>query len=108
MSELPVLETALWLGGAIVGLLVVDRILLWMESRGWLYYRKSRPGRGASTYHLFQWNAILDPTIREVLEERVREEREEQVPGAPPGPSGPDGTVDTNGETGSGNREEPR
>jgi hypothetical protein len=86
MSRLPFLEAALWLVGGGVGLFALDRLLLWVESRGWIYYRKSRPGRGASTYHLFQWSSILDPTVKEVLEERVREEREEEVPGAPPGP----------------------
>ena len=36
----------LWVVGLAVGLFVLDRALLWMESRGWIYYRRTRPGRG--------------------------------------------------------------
>jgi len=32
-------------GGAI-GLFFLDRALPWMEDRGWIYYRTTRPGRG--------------------------------------------------------------
>jgi hypothetical protein len=74
----------LWIVGTVVGLFVLDRALLWMESRGWIYYRRTRPGRGAATYHLLEWNAVLDPTMRQVQEERIRERREEEESGAPP------------------------
>jgi hypothetical protein len=81
-------ETALWTLGIVAGLLVLDRLFRWLESRGWIYYRKNKPGRGASTYHLLEWNAAFDPTMRQVLEERIKEEREEEESGAPPGPDG--------------------
>ena len=74
----------LWIVGLAVGLFVLDRILLWVESRGWIYYRRTKPGRGAATYHLLEWNAVLDPTMRQVQEERIREKREEEESGAPP------------------------
>ena len=80
------METALWIIGLVVGLIVVDRILLWVESRGWIYYRKNKPGRGASTYHLLEWNSAFDPTMRQVLEERIREKKEEEEAGDPPVP----------------------
>jgi hypothetical protein len=70
------------------GLFVLDRFLLWIEARGWIYYRKNKPGRGASTYHLLEWNAAFDPTMRQVQEERIKEKREEERSGAPPGPEG--------------------
>ena len=82
------METFLWTLGLMTGLLVLDRLLLWIEARGWIYYRKNKPGRGASTYHLLEWNAAFDPTMRQVQEERIKEKREEERSGAPPGPEG--------------------
>jgi len=82
------METALWILGLALGAFFLDRVLLWVESRGWIYYRRNKPGRGASTYHLFEWNAAFDPTMRQVQEERIKEDREEEESGAPPGPDG--------------------
>jgi hypothetical protein len=79
-------ETFLWVVGSGVGLFFLDRALLWAEFRGWIYYRVHKPGRGASTYHLFEWNAAFDPTMRTVQEEQVRAEKEEDEDGDPPGP----------------------
>jgi hypothetical protein len=80
------METFLWLAAAGVGLFVLDRVLLWAEARGWIYYRVNKPGRGASTYHLFEWNAAFDPLMRTVQEEQVRAEKGEDEDGDPPGP----------------------
>ena len=82
----------LWIVGLVIGALCLDRVLLGMEARGWIYYRRTKPGRGASTYHLLEWNAILDPTMRQVLEERTKEERVEEASGAPPTPEDPSGS----------------
>ncbi|TDP92425.1 hypothetical protein EDF62_1632 [Leucobacter luti] len=32
----------------IVGVVVVDRVLLWFEVRGWIFYRKRKPTGGGS------------------------------------------------------------
>jgi hypothetical protein len=99
----------LWIVGLAVGLLVLDRALLWVESRGWIYYRRTKPGRGAATYHLLEWNAVLDPTMRQVQEERVREKREEEESGAPPAGDHPGGTTEPEPERpteGAGDEEE--
>ena len=80
------METILWITGVAAGLFVLDRVLLWVEARGWIYYRRNKPGRGASTYHLLEWNSAFDPTMRQVQEERLREEKEEEEAGDPLGP----------------------
>jgi hypothetical protein len=80
------LETSLWILATLVGLFVLDRILLWIEARGWIYYRRNKPGRGAGTYHLLEWNSAFDPTMRQVLEERVRESVQDEESGEPPVP----------------------
>jgi hypothetical protein len=78
-----VLEGVLWIVGLAVGLLLLDRLLLFFESRGWIYYRRTKGGRGASTYHLLEWTSALDPSQRQVMELRVSEERQEDEAGDP-------------------------
>jgi hypothetical protein len=80
----------LWGAAIILGLLALDRVLLWVESRGWIYYRRSKPGRGASTYHLLEWTAVLDPSMKPAQEILVKEEEQEDESGAPPAPGSGD------------------
>jgi hypothetical protein len=88
MSVLPPLlvDGLLWIAGSAVGLFVLDRALLWAEGRGWIYYRRTRPGRGASTYHLLEMSNILDPSVRPVQEVKVKERKSEDEAGDPPPP----------------------
>lgn len=73
-----------WILGTAAALWLLDRGLLWMESRGWIYYRKAKPRGGAAVYHLLEMSSVFDPGIREVVEARVLEEREDEESGAPP------------------------
>ena len=84
-------EVALWVVGLGAVVWILDRFLLWAESRGWVYYRRSKPGRGASTYHLLEWASIFDPAQREVIEVRVKEEQAEDEAGDPLRPGREDG-----------------
>jgi hypothetical protein len=94
------LETGLWIVGSAAGLFVLDRLLLWVESRGWIYYRRNKPGRGASTYHLLEWNSAFDPTMRQVQEERIKEEKGEEEAGDPPVPEPVADLIDPGPSTG--------
>lgn len=78
------MDTVLWILGLVVGLFLLDRLLLFVESRGWIYYRRTKAGRGASTYHLLQWTSVLDPTQQQVIELRIQEEKNEDEAGDPP------------------------
>ena len=86
------MDAALWVAGIAAGLFALDRTLLFFEGKGWIYYRRSKAGRGASTYHLLEWTSILDPAQREVIEIRVAEERREDEAGDPLGKGGEDGS----------------
>jgi hypothetical protein len=94
-----VMEGVLGIAGLALGLLVLDRILLFLESRGWIYYRRTKAGRGASTYHLLEWTSVLDPSQRQVIELRVSEERQEDEAGDPPGKGESAGDPETRDET---------
>ncbi len=68
----------------LVVLIALHVLLCWMESRGWIYYRRT-PRHGGSAYHLMQMSAIFDPRFRQVIEIMVEEERQEDESGDPPG-----------------------
>jgi len=67
-----------------VGILVLDKFFLWLESRGWLFYRKKKPTGGGSAMlgvaaELFQpaqYSAIQEQ------EEQTRhvEQKEDEAP----------------------------
>ena len=64
--------------------IALDRLGLWMEARGWVYYRKKR---GSSTLGraVLETQALLDPGKRYVLEaERTNPEEEDSAD--PPSP----------------------
>lgn len=68
--------------GAVVALLLVDRLFSWLESRGWMYWRKSKspPGDAVSSA-ILELQSFVDPKVRTVIETRrddaAREKRED-------------------------------
>jgi hypothetical protein len=69
------LRVASWIAGTTVVLFALDRVLLWAERRGWIYYRIHRPVRGASLYHLNELSQMLTGSgIPEVREEVQQDE----------------------------------
>ncbi len=68
-----------------LGLIVLDRFALWLERRGWLYYRK-RKGSGARVGNaLVGVQSIFEPDKRHVVEQRTlqREARQAEAEGGP-------------------------
>lgn len=68
------LETALWLALLAVAVWVLDRLLLEAEDRGWIYYRKRRPVRGVSMYHINELTMMLGGTTVPEIQEEVEED----------------------------------
>ncbi len=74
-----------WLGqigifaAIIAGFWLFDRLMLWMEAKGWIYWRrkKRRPSGTLSSIELF---APFDPKLRHVIEARrqAQEQRSEE------------------------------
>ena len=71
-----------------VALFLGDRLLLWMEERGWIDYRRTYPGRmnaGQVGPAFLAIQGLLEPEKRHAAEEQtaVRTERDESG-GEPP------------------------
>jgi hypothetical protein len=65
----------------IIVLVALDRLGLWMERRGWIYYRKVKP-KGSMRAVLGGIEEFLHPEIRHVKEDQSQ--RKEQAPAEDP------------------------
>ena len=82
--------TSIWwpftiIAAAVAGLYAIHRLMLYMESRGWVYYMKTKSSSGsASSFIAFQ--EMIEPTIKHVIhiKEQKRHHSEEEAPGADP------------------------
>lgn len=75
-----------WGIALIATIFLVDRLLLWLESRGWLYYRRTRGRGGGALYHTLELHSVFDPSIEEVIEIMYHEEQDQDESGEPPAP----------------------
>lgn len=71
------MSLALWIVAIALGLFGLHRLLLWMESRGWIFYMKTRASGGALGSAFLEIQQIAQPEKKYVLEIR-RESRAEQ------------------------------
>lgn len=72
----------------LVGLFALDRLLRRMERRGWIFYRERKPSGSGVANALGEFEAILNPAVREVVvarqEQRAQDEDDDgDPPGAP-------------------------
>lgn len=74
----------LWVLGA-VGLFLLDRALLWLEARGFIYYRKKKAQLPSVGTVLLQLNVVLEPGKQYVVEAKRQQPSEQREDGAPPG-----------------------
>lgn len=54
-------------------LFLFDQLGVWLERKGWLYYRKRKPQYGMTGNTLQELNAILAPSNRHVIEVKKTE-----------------------------------
>lgn len=64
------MSVVLWGVALVVGLLGLHRLALWMESRGWIFYRKTRASSGALGSAFLEIQSIAQPEKKYVLEMR--------------------------------------
>ena len=69
------------LAAAIYGL---HRLALWMEARGWIYYKHKHGSSGSLGAAFLEVQSLLEPSKKHVLEISQRDESEEDDAGGPP------------------------
>jgi len=79
----------LWGAGIVVLLVGLDRLLLRLEARGWINYRRRGLSRGASGYHALMLQSVFDPSARHIHTVTYQETVQRNDSGAPPGSDPP-------------------
>lgn len=60
------MQTVLWIVGVGLALFAIDRLALWAEAKGWIYWRKKRPSTSALSSVLMEMNTIANPSAEYV------------------------------------------
>ena len=74
----------LWGAIVIIGGFVLDRLLLRLEEKGMIFYRRTRGVRGGAMYHAQELDSIFNPGMQHVQEAHVKQEQEQEESGDPP------------------------
>ncbi len=61
-----------WVSALVLGATLLDRVALWAERRGWIYWRKRKPevDGGAITGAFGEIQSVLSPSHRHVVDEQ--------------------------------------
>ena len=74
----------LLLAGVVFAIWLVHRSALWLEARGWLYYRHRRPSSSTLGTAFLEVQQLVDPGKRFVLEATREDRSEREESGDPP------------------------
>ncbi len=84
------LRVSAWAAVILVAILLVDRVLLRLESRGWINYRRSKLRGSAATYHFLDVSSVFEHSMRQAIEMKLEEKKSEDKHGDPPAPQDSD------------------
>ena len=60
------------------------RVALWMERKGWIFYRDRKPSPGSLGNALLEVQKLIEPPKTNILEVRLAEDEESDEYGEPP------------------------
>ena len=81
------MKLALGLAGLALAIFLVDRLLLWMEWKGWIDYRRTYPGHyndGQVGPAFLAIQGLLEPGKKHAAEEQTRLRTERDAQGGEP------------------------
>ena len=78
------MKIILWIAGIALALLLLDKVLLKMESRGWIYYRRKAPTRSSLGNAFLEIQSMLEPSKKAMVEIMKEEKKEQADSGEPP------------------------
>jgi hypothetical protein len=75
-------------GAVVVGIVLLDRVLLAFEARGWIFYRRNKPNFQNAGSVFLEFQAMFEPRMRHVIEQKRQEQQGEDADedGDPPVP----------------------
>ena len=73
---------ALSLGLAVAGVLL-HRLAIWMETKGWIFYRTTRMPAGAAANAMLELEKLWNPPVEHILEIRRNASLQAQPNGEP-------------------------
>ena len=80
-------EIIQWIGFGLLGallLVALDQLGLWLERKGWLYYRHTKPSSSQLGNALLELQSILEPSKQHIAEVRLEERDQKPSTGGPP------------------------
>jgi hypothetical protein len=80
------MKILLWVAAAAIVLVLLDKALLMMEARGWIYYRRKQPSRGSLGNAFLEIQSYLEPSKKALVEVMKEEKKEQAESGDPPEP----------------------
>jgi hypothetical protein len=80
------LQVIEWIVVISLALFLLDRSLLWLEKRHWIYYRRSQGKATRFGNALLELQSIIEPETQHVLEVKREQRYEQVIPAAPPIP----------------------
>lgn len=86
------MQTAIWIVGIAAALFALDRLGLWAEAKGWVYWRKVKR-KGSAGGGLIGLSGIFDPGARHLAEAREDHQQEDEDDGDDDGQRKPDDQV---------------
>ena len=74
-------SSLIWIGGLLAVLLLIHLLASFLESKGWIYYRKPGPrGYGSALSNaMSEFEALVNPAAQYQIEERQHQEGTRQV-----------------------------
>lgn len=84
------MRLVLLLAATVLLLRALDRLALWAERRGWIYYRTRRRSPGALGNALLEVHSLFEPGLEATVEVRSEEAAEQAAPADPPEAGGPE------------------
>ncbi|MFZ2029107.1 MAG: hypothetical protein WAU68_02275 [Vitreimonas sp.] len=78
------IQAAFWISASAITAIVLDRIGLWAEAKGWVYWRRKKASSTSIGAILSDLNAVTNPSAQHVVEAKQSKKLEERDNSDPP------------------------
>jgi hypothetical protein len=79
------MKVGVWIVAGVVAPYMLHRLALWMEGKGWLYYKNKQAPSSMLGNAFLEVQSMVDPGKRLILEAKRETNREDDESGDPPG-----------------------